>query len=95
MARGGKREGAGRKPNVTKKIAEQVAEAVFSECGGESKAWQSLLNHARNHDPRLAFDILRYWTDRKYGKSAQSIEHSGPDGEALQLVIKMAKTDAS
>jgi hypothetical protein len=74
MPRGGARPGAGRKPKMFKNLEKTVAEGLFSELGGESKAWQYLLSHAQKHDARLVFDILRYWTDRKYGKPSQRVE---------------------
>jgi hypothetical protein len=55
-------------------LEKTVGEAMFSELGGESKAWQYLISHAQGHDARLFFDILRYWTDRKYGKPFHRIE---------------------
>jgi len=51
-----------------------VADKLFSELGGESAAWGYLISRAKKHDPRLVFDILRYWTDRKYGKPSQRVE---------------------
>jgi hypothetical protein len=74
MPRGGARPGAGRKPKIFKDLEKTVAESLFSELGGESKAWEYLISHARQHDARLVFDILRYWTDRKYGKPSQRVE---------------------
>jgi hypothetical protein len=74
MPRGGARPGAGRKPKIFKDLEKTVAESLFSELGGESKAWSYLMAHARQHDARLVFDILRYWTDRKYGKPSQRVE---------------------
>ena len=74
MPRGGARPGAGRKPKLFKDLEKTVAEALFFELGGESKAWEYLIAHARQHDARLVFDILRYWTDRKYGKPSQRVE---------------------
>jgi hypothetical protein len=57
-----------------KDLEKTVAEALFSELGGESKAWEYLIAHAQQHDARLVFDILRYWTDRKYGKPSQRVD---------------------
>jgi hypothetical protein len=74
MPRGGARPGAGRKPKMFKELEKTVTESLFSELGGESKAWKYLISHARQHDARLVFDILRYWTDRKYGKPSQRVE---------------------
>jgi hypothetical protein len=57
-----------------KDLEKNVTEALFSELGGESKAWEYLISHARRHDARLVFDILRYWTDRTYGKPSQRVQ---------------------
>ena len=85
MGKGGKREGAGRKPKIAKVLAETIAKNLFDELGGESKAWNSLAQEARENDLRLTFDILKYWTDRKYGKPMQSVEASGKDGGPIQV----------
>jgi hypothetical protein len=74
MPRGGARPGAGRKPKMFRDLEKIVAESLLSELGGESKAWNYLISHAQRHDERLLFDILRYWTDRKYGKPSQRVE---------------------
>jgi hypothetical protein len=87
MGKGGKREGAGRKPKIAKVLAETIAKNLFAEFGGESEAWNSLAQEARKNDLRLTFEILKYWTDRKYGKPKQSVEASGKDGGPLVVRI--------
>lgn len=76
MPSGGKREGAGRKPSAVKGLETVIAQNLFDVLGGESKAWESLMQAARAHDPRLVFDILRFWTDRKYGKARNINENN-------------------
>jgi hypothetical protein len=65
--------GDGPRPEISEDLEGHIAEAMFSEFGGESKAWQYLISRARRRDARLTFDILRYWTDRKYGKPSQRV----------------------
>jgi hypothetical protein len=62
------------RPEISEDLEGNIAEAIFSEFGGESKAWKYLISRARRCDARLTFDILRYWTDRKYGKPSQRVE---------------------
>jgi hypothetical protein len=98
MPRGGARPGAGRKPKMFKDLEKTVAESLFSELGGESKAWEYLISHARQHDARLVFDILRYWTDRKYGKPSQRVQAQvavGLEGLAERLTEARRRRHAS
>jgi hypothetical protein len=98
MPRGGARPGAGRKPKMFKDLEKTVAESLFSELGGESKAWEYLISHARQHDARLVFDILRYWTDRKYGKPSQRVQAQvavGLEGLAERLADARKRRHAS
>lgn len=88
MPSGGKREGAGRKPKPTKALADAIAKSLFKSFGGESKAWEYLATQAKAEDPRLVFDILRYWTDRKYGKPVQAQEVTGADGNVIRVVVE-------
>lgn len=77
--RGGSRPGAGRKKAITKELHALIGQGLFDAFGGESKAWESLAQEARAKDLRLTFDILRYWTDRKYGKPVQQVTKA-PEG---------------
>jgi hypothetical protein len=81
MPKGGKRNGAGRKPKpripivATKSIASRVLAAKpANDWPGEEERWMELLN-AR--DDRLRFDVLRYLTDRRDGKPAESVIAEG------------------
>lgn len=74
-ARGGKREGAGRKSKVTKLLEAKFAAPFFSEAV-QQKTWKSLLTSA---DEKVVLDATKYLTDRLYGKATQAVDmnHSG------------------
>jgi len=74
MLRSDVRRGDRLSPEISVDLENNVAEMMFAEFGGESKAWKYLISRARRCDARLMFDILRYWTDRKYGKPSQRVE---------------------
>ena len=81
---GGKRKGAGRKPStlkgVLKCLPKQSAELILQEINAQQK-WKDLLGCP---DLNIQLKALMYLTDRAYGKAAQAIEHSGPDGGPIQ-----------
>lgn len=93
MAKGGRRPGAGRKPKpkielrADKGVASRVLAAKPDEqWPGEEARWMELLNAK---DERLRFDVQKYLTDRRDGKPAQPIRHSGPnEGEAVRMVME-------
>ena len=86
-SRGGKRKGAGRKPctisGVEKKMARDTAHLILAKI----KANQKWVDLAESDDPRIRFEVLRYLTDRAYGRPKQSVEHSGKDGEPIQTSV--------
>lgn len=88
LTKGGKRAGAGRKPStlsgIAKKLPRESAELILSEIKAQSK-WVKL---AGSEDERIVLDTLKYLTDRAYGKAPQAMEHTGKDGEKLELVIR-------
>lgn len=74
-ARGGKRPGAGRKPNYFKRLATKPLTAAeilaqFDERG----AWKRFLTHP---DPEIALKAQMYLTDRRDGKPRQAVDVSG------------------
>jgi hypothetical protein len=81
MARGGKREGAGRKPGVVlpevadKGAAARLLEALNrdekAEDSYEVKAWREL---ALAKDLRLRFDVRKYLYDKRDGKAVQPMD---------------------
>tara|TARA_R110002073_G_scaffold261282_3_gene424132 strand:- start:313 stop:591 length:279 start_codon:yes stop_codon:yes gene_type:complete len=72
-AKGGRREGAGRKPKEDEvKIKNFALNAMVEIFGSEEKAWQSLSKQAKDSFPHLKL-LFEY----RYGKPKERIEHSG------------------
>ena len=72
-AKGGRREGAGRKPKEDEvKIKNFALNAMVEVFGSEEKAWQSLSKQAKDSFPHLKL-LFEY----RYGKPKERIEHSG------------------
>jgi hypothetical protein len=73
--RGGKRPGAGRKPDYFKQFGiSKVTAADILAHHDEPAMWNWLLKHAR---PDLRFKALQYLTDRRDGKPKQAVEIGG------------------
>jgi hypothetical protein len=73
--RGGKRPGAGRKPNYLKRPGIKAITAAETLAHvNEPELWKGLLNH-KSPDVRLR--TLQYLTDRRNGKAKQAVEVSG------------------
>jgi len=73
--RGGKRPGAGRKPNYFKRLGiKAVTAAEILAHHDEPELWKGLLTH-KSPDVRLR--TLQYLTDRRDGKAKQAVEVSG------------------
>ncbi len=77
MARGGKREHAGRKPStikgLVKKLGKFDAEALLAKINSNQK-WMAL---SKCGEPRVELEVMKYLTDRAFGKVSQPLEHSG------------------
>ena len=69
--KGGKRPGAGRKPStlkgIAKKLPRESAELLLSEINANAK-WVALAN---SDDERIQLEVLKYLSDRAYGKPRQ------------------------
>jgi len=73
--RGGKRVGAGRKPNYLKRLGiKAITAAELLAHVDEPELWKGLLTH-KSPDVRLR--TLQYLTDRRDGKAKQAIEVNG------------------
>lgn len=83
-ARGGKRPGAGRKPNAVKRMLSTQASGLLS-IEDEKRLWNQFLE---SEDENIALKAFLAWNDRVYGKPKQAVEHSGADGEPISLAIK-------
>jgi hypothetical protein len=70
-SKGGKRPGAGRKPStlkgIAKKLPRESAELLLSEINANAK-WVALAN---SDDERIQLEVLKYLSDRAYGKPRQ------------------------
>src|SRR5262245_51726585 len=81
MPHGGRRPGAGRKPKNFKEIMAQLkrpsreSALLILEAIKANERWIMLANCK---DKRLVFDVMRYLTDRAFGKAKQAIEHLLP-----------------
>ncbi len=80
MARGGARIGAGRKPHSLSLVVERSTAASILDRINDGEAWLESYQLAKEQgNLRLMVDILKYLTDRRDGRAAQSIhltEHS-------------------
>ena len=87
-ARGGKREGAGRKPGVPNKITADI-KAIAQSFGEE--AIKGLIEISRDieapHAARVA--AFREVLDRGYGKAKQGIEMTGEEGGPIETVTRV------
>jgi hypothetical protein len=73
--RGGKRPGAGRKPDYLKRLGiKAITAAEILAHHNEPELWQGLLNN-KSADIRLR--TLQYLTDRRDGKAKQAVDVSG------------------
>jgi hypothetical protein len=90
--KGGKRAGAGRKPSTIKGIARKLPRESAELILAEIKANRKWIELANSEDERIVLDVMKYMTDRAYGKAAQAMELSGPEGGAIE-VVKRVVTD--
>src|SRR5262250_1422071 len=73
--RGGKRPGAGRKPNYLKRLGiEPLNAAKILAHFDELDLWRGLLNHK---SPSIRLQTLQYLTDRRDGKARQAVSVTG------------------
>jgi hypothetical protein len=102
--KGGARPGAGRKPKakipdfVTRDIAKQVLALTKplihgtkeEVCLCEVCKWYRLLH--RSGDSRLEFDVLKYLTDRAYGKAVQNVNHIHDKPIEMNVNVSLAES---
>jgi len=73
--RGGKRPGAGRKPNYFKRLGlKAITAAEILAHFNEPELWLGLPTHK---SPDVKLRTLQYLTDRRDGKAKQAVEVSG------------------
>lgn len=87
-ARGGKREGAGRKPGVPNKVTADI-KAIAQSYGEESII--GLIELSRDPETPAAARVAAYREvlDRGYGKAKQGIEMTGEDGGPVETVTRI------
>jgi hypothetical protein len=74
-ARGGKRPGAGRKPNYFKRLGiKAITAAEILAHHDEPELWKGLITHK---SPDIRLRTMQYLTDRRDGKAKQAVEVSG------------------
>ena len=109
MAGGGRREGAGR-PKGVQNRATRVHKATIEQLarGHTATALNALVSVARDVNAGAArVSAATALLDRGYGKPRQAIEHTGPDGGAIETkgdsrglalailsILREAKVDA-
>lgn len=81
--RGGKRPGAGRPPMAVTEAKRSFYNSLLTT-QEKSERWRTFLF---SEDERVAMNALIYVTDREEGKPAQSLKHSGPEGDDPVRVI--------
>jgi hypothetical protein len=73
--RGGRRSGAGRKPNYLKRLGiKALTAAEILAHHNEPDLWAGLLNHK---SPDIRLRTLQYLVDRRDGKAKQAVQVSG------------------
>ena len=82
MARGGKREGAGRKPGAVSKAKRDLAEMAKDHAEAALETLVSI-HSGTSHPSAARVAAANAILDRGYGKAPQSLEHTGKDGKDL------------
>jgi hypothetical protein len=75
--RGGNRPGAGRKPRTINAIAKKLPKDTAALILAEIKANQKWVELANDKDKRIQLDVLKYLTDRAFGKAPQEVKNTG------------------
>ena len=86
MARGGKREGAGR-PKGSRNAAtkDQIADLASAARGASHEALAALISIAKGGQSEAArVSAATAILDRGFGKPVQAMEHTGKDGGPIQ-----------
>ena len=87
---GGKRPGAGRKPNVLKGFGFDVIAETWP-LHKQKTFWYSMLYSSNE---RISFEAGKYLTDRMYGKAKQEVDVNHGISDSLALRIKEARERA-
>lgn len=89
MGHGGRRPGAGAKPRTVTREKIDFYHSLLTQ----TERYDLWRKHLFSDDPRVALNALVYVTDRELGKAAQSLKHSGPEGDDPVRVILIGKVN--
>ncbi len=90
MPRGGKRPGAGRKSDAFNIAARGFYSSIITS---EEKA-ALFRKFLKSKNLKIALAALTYIIDRDEGKPAQSLKHSGPEGDdPIKVILYGGKTN--
>ena len=87
---GGKRLGAGRKPNALKGLGFDVIAETWP-LHKQKTFWYSMLYSSNE---RISFEAGKYLTDRMYGKAKQEVDVNHGVSDSLALRIKEGRERA-
>lgn len=85
MARGGKREGAGRKAGAVSQAKKGLSELAQGHAENMLGVLVKIATSGESEAARVS--AANAILDRGYGKPIQGVEHSGKDGEAIKVLI--------
>lgn len=83
--KGGKREGAGRKPNKVNLLRKSIALGLLSE-QQEKNQWLRFLN---SDDEDIRLKAFLAWNDRAFGKPTQAMEVTGESGGPICVTVDL------
>lgn len=84
MARGGKRDGAGRPAGVPNKATAEV-KAIAQQYTDEAITTLAEIMKGVEHPAAARVSAAQALLDRGHGKAKQAIEASGPEGAPIQI----------
>ena len=91
MARGGKREGAGRpmgsRSAATRQEQDRISDLAKQHSDTALKALTSIAENGVSEAARVS--AANSLLDRAYGKPVQAMEHSGPGEGPIETVVEM------
>jgi hypothetical protein len=83
--KGGYRPNAGRKSNAFTQLKRNFAASLLSD-KREGELWKKALD---SKNEKVALDALKSLTEHKYGKAIQRNENSGPEGEPMEVRVRV------
>lgn len=83
MARGGKREGAGRRPGQLSQAKRDLAEMAKVHAPAALKTLATIASKGESEAARVS--AANALLDRAYGKPPQAVQVSGEDGGPLEI----------